>query len=183
LGSYDPKSDPIEEWYAEYDPRHAYKNSNGKELLSFGAVAEPIAKYSVDPTELSRRYPTLWQRIRQKKQAQQDRSDRGRRFFLEARLDRIVAQGESASLFFSSGAEIRIRGYWPYYRTRYKVEAPAPDYDKHPMLGKTVVSIEAENFPQSFYLWFDNRRKLSLGCESGDCCDFEVIEIGTRIAP
>jgi hypothetical protein len=182
LGSYDRKSDPVEQWYCEYDPSRAYEEATGKELRRFDVAVYPDAEFDVDnQTKLAKRYPKLWKRMQGKKAAQQNRSDRGRALFLDARLDRIEADGESVRLVFSTGAEIRIRGYWPYYRMRYNVDDSIPRYDEHPMLGQTVVSIETYNFPQSFYMWFANRRKLSLGREQGDCLDFEVFDKGTRI--
>lgn len=181
LGTYDRKSDPVEQWYCEYDPGWVYEEATGRELKRIAVTVSSDAETEAgNQPEPEKRYPKLWKRVREKKTAQQNRSDRGRALFLNAKLDRIEAYGESARFVFSTGAEICIRDYWPYYRMRYKVDDGTPCYDKHPLLGQTVISIETGNFPQSFYMWFDNRRKLSLGCEVDDCGDFDVFDKRAR---
>ena len=94
LGSYDRKSDAIEQWYSEFDPRHVYKEAAGKELQFFDVAVYPNAETDVDnQTELAKRYPKLWNRVQGKKAAQRNMSNRGRALFLNSRLDRIEVDG------------------------------------------------------------------------------------------
>ncbi|MHC4405621.1 MAG: DUF4240 domain-containing protein [Planctomycetota bacterium] len=182
LGAYDRKADPIEQWHCEYHPMWAYEEATGKALQHFDVAVYPDAESDFDkPKTLAKRYPKLWKRIQGKKTAQQTLSNRGEALFLDATLDRIEANKDTARFVFSTGAEIRIRGYWKHYRTRYKIADDTPCYDEHPMVGQTVVSIKADYFPSSFFMWFDNRKKLSLGCDEHDCSDFDVFDNGTRI--
>lgn len=177
LGSYDRASDPIEAWCCEFDLGRAYEEVTGRDLQLLDLVVHPNTEAHVDdPTALAKRYPTLWQRVQHKNSAQKEMSDLGRELFLGATLERIKFDGEAASFVFSTGAEIRIRGYWPHYRTRYNLDDGLPCYAEHPMLGQKVASIDTDNFPHSFYMWFENRRKLSLGRDRGDCSDFDVID-------
>lgn len=182
LGTYEPQSEPMEQWGSEYDPRGAYEAVTGRELPASDVVVYPEAKADFQDAEiLAERYPTLWRRIQATKIAHQDLNDRGKDLFLNATLDHVEDQGGVAILKFSTGAEIRIRDYWGHYRARYRVAHETPCYDDHPMIGQSVVSITSDSFPRSFHLWFANRRKLSLGCEIEDCSDFEVFEGTTRI--
>ena len=182
LGSYDQQSDPIEHWYSEYDPMSAYEEVTGKELSHFNVAVYPAAASDFDkPTILAKRYPTLWKRIQAKHAAQQTLSDQGQALFLDATLDRVEDHDGVARFMFSTGAEIHIRAYWEHYRTRYQITDETPCYDQHPMLGHKVVSIMSDFFPSSFFMWFENRRKLSLRRDEHDCSDFDVFDNGTRI--
>ena len=182
LGMYDRKSDPTEQWYSEYDPRWAYKEVTGTELPDCDVDVYPDTKSELDtPTKLAERYPTLWNRIHREKQTQEERAARGRALFLGAKLDRIEADGDNANFVFSTGGEIRVQNYWPFYRTIYKVDKKTPCYNDHPMLGQTVDSIETSSFPESFYMWFDNRKKLSLAVEYGVCSEFDVFDNGNYV--
>lgn len=186
LGTYDPKADPIEQWSCEYHPMWAYEDATGNELQHFDVAVYPDAESDFDkPKTLAKRYPKLWKRIQGKKNAQQALSHRGEALFLGATLDRIVPSEDSAHFVFSTGAEIRVCGYWRIYCTRYKITGKTPCYDEHPMLGQTVVFIETRFFPSSFFMWFDNRKKLSLAGsylpEEAPPPDFDVFDNGTRI--
>lgn len=182
LGNYDPQAEPIEYWGSEYDPSGAYEAVTGRELPVSDVAVYPEATADIyDPEILAQRYPTLWRRIQATKLGRQELNDRGKDLFLNATLEHVEDRCGVAILKFSTGAEIRIRDYWGHYRARYRVAHETPCYDDHPMIGQSVVSITSDSFPRSFYLWFANRRKLSLGCEIEDCSDFEVFEGTTRI--
>ena len=178
LGTYDPNSDPIEQWYCEYHPMWANEEVGRDRLQHFEVATYPNASSDSDkPERLEMRYPKLWKRIQKTRNAEQSIRDRAKAIFLDATLDLVVPNNGSAHLVFNTGAEIRVRGYWAQYRTQYKTEGDAPCFDEHPLLGQTVVSVDTEDFPSSLSMWFANRKKLNLARGQ----DFQVFDNGTRV--
>lgn len=183
LGTYQPKSDPLEQWYCEYEPLSAYEAVTGNELDSPLVAVYPAESSNFNqPQVLAQRYPTLWNRMQAKENARRSLSERGQALFLDAVLERVEDCDGVARFVFSTGAEIRIRDYWAYYRARYQVAGECPCYEDHPMVGQAVVAVATDCFPHSFHMWFANRRKLALACEVGVCCDFEVFDGTQRVS-
>jgi len=177
LGTYDRDADPVNQWYSEYDPRKLYRELTGQELPDYKVAVYPKGSTEHErPAVLATRYPQLWNRIHGGKRKRELLQEVGKKLFLHATLDQVECQSGYARFMFSTGAEIHIYDYWDYYRRIYKIFRETPSYHDHPMLGQTVTSIRIDNFPDSFFLWFENRRKLSLACEYRVCDNFRVFD-------
>jgi len=65
LGTYDPRSDPIENWYCEYTPHQAYQAVTGNHLPHYPIKMLPKGcNKEVADEDLIFRYPHLWARCR-----------------------------------------------------------------------------------------------------------------------
>jgi hypothetical protein len=81
--------------------------------------------------------------------------------FEGAALRQLNDLSGTAQFIFSSGAEIHLFDYWDVCKQKYGL-TPSVACDEHPALGHAVVDVASYGFPEGFFLWFDNRIKLSV---------------------
>jgi len=65
LGHYSPDSDPMENWYSEYDPSLAYEEVTGEDPPYFEVDVYPDERSDCEKNDiLADRYPELWRRCK-----------------------------------------------------------------------------------------------------------------------
>ncbi len=164
LGDHLPNTDPIESWYSEFDVQDLYASMTGGEELSNLEIEEfpQDPSHEEDANYLANAFPRLWARMESIRNRKIDQVELANQLFADSSLDSVVDENGAAWLTFSTGTQISIKNYWERYRELYNIESKTPDYSQHPMVGAKVFSIDAEYFPDSFHIWFSNRRKLVL---------------------
>ena len=73
--------------------------------------------------------------------------------------------------FLTRGAEILITNAKERLETKYELPVDSPN---HPLLNQQVCSINTDFFPDSFFIWFSNRKKVSFGLDEGAYENFTV---------
>ena len=175
--------DPLTDWAWDFHPKLIYEKTVGTRFKA-SQFADPWARnlrardlnhnaFALLPESLTARFPRLSKRMRRwNRPAELDVSN-----YINATLVALENRGDYACFIYSTGSEIHLYDYWECCRRRYGMN-PDRACREHPAIGQTVVSVNADSFPNGFYMWFDNARKLDIAYDSKRQKNYRILPQG-----